>query len=115
LAERLERGESVIFAVVENGRGLGFTQLYPSFSSVSMRPIWVLNDLFVAEEARSRGVGAQLMRVAQDHALRTGAARLVLSTAVTNTTAQTLYERKGWRLDKAFLHYELRVGGECEA
>jgi GNAT superfamily N-acetyltransferase len=109
LAERLERGESVIFAVVENGRGLGFTQLYPSFSSVSMRPIWILNDLFVAEKARRRGVGARLLRVARDHASWTGAVRLALATAVTNTTAQSLYEREGWRLDEAFLHYEYEL------
>src|SRR5262249_48195985 len=80
LAERLARGESVIFAIVDDGRALGFTQLYPSFSSVSMRPIWILNDLFVAEGARRRGVGIQLLRVAREHAMRTGAARLILST-----------------------------------
>src|SRR5262245_59200907 len=109
LTERLGQGESVIFAVVEGGRALGFTQLYPSFSSVSLRPIWILNDLFVAEDARRRGVGARLLRAARDHAVKTGAARLALSTAVTNTVAQALYERDGWRRDTAFLHYEYEL------
>jgi GNAT superfamily N-acetyltransferase len=109
LADRLGRGESVLFAVVEGGRALGFTQLYPSFSSVSMRPIWILNDLFVAGDARRRGVGAGLLRAARDHAARTGAARLILSTAVTNAAAQALYERDGWRRDTAFLHYEYHL------
>jgi ribosomal protein S18 acetylase RimI-like enzyme len=109
LAERLGRGESVILAVVEDGRALGFTQLYPSFSSVSMKPIWILNDLFVADEARRRGVGAVLLQAARDHARRTGAARLTLSTAVTNTPAQALYERDGWRRDTAFWHYEYEL------
>ncbi len=112
LGERLERSESVILAVVENGRALGFTQLYPSFSSVSMKPVWILNDLFVAEDARRRGVGAGLLRAARDHALRTGAVRLALSTAFTNTTAQALYERDGWRRDTAFLHYEYELPRE---
>ena len=114
LAERLGWGESVVYAVVEGGRALGFTQLYPSFSSVSMRPIWILNDLFVAEGARRRGVGARLLRAARDHALKTGAVRLALSTAVTNAAAQALYERDGWRRDTAFLHYEYELpkGGE---
>ena len=114
LAERISRGESVIFAVVEGDRALGFTQLYPSFSSVSMRPIWILNDLYVAEGARRRGVGVRLLRAARDHARQTGAARLALSTAVTNTTAQALYERDGWKRDTAFLHYEYQLpkGGE---
>lgn len=104
LAARLGLGESVVLAVVEGGRALGFTQLYPSFSSVSMRPIWILNDLFVVEGARRRGVGARLLRAARDHALKTGAARLILSTAATNTEGQALYERDGWRRDDEFLH-----------
>ena len=109
LAERLGRGESVILAVAEGGRALGFTQLYPSFSSVSMRPIWILNDLYVAEDARRRGLGVRLLRAAREHALKTGAARLALSTAVTNTTAQALYERDGWRRDDEFFHYEYEL------
>jgi ribosomal protein S18 acetylase RimI-like enzyme len=109
LAERLGRGESVIFAVVEGGRALGFTQLYPSFSSVSMRPIWILNDLYVVEGARRRGVGVQLLRAARDHARQTGAVRLALSTAVTNMKAQALYEWDGWKRDTAFLHYEYEL------
>ncbi|HEX4590474.1 MAG TPA: GNAT family N-acetyltransferase [Gemmataceae bacterium] len=109
LAERLNRGESVIFAAVEDGKGLGFTQLYPSFSSVSINSIWILNDLFVAAEARRRGVGAALLNAARDHARQTGAARLVLSTAIDNAAAQALYERNGWRRDTAFLHYKYEL------
>ena len=109
LAERLGRNQAVILAVVEDGRALGFTQLYPSFSSVSTRPIWILNDLFIADDARRRGVGARLLRAARDHALQTGAARLILSTAGTNTTAQSLYERDGWRRETAFLHYDYEL------
>jgi GNAT superfamily N-acetyltransferase len=115
LAERLGRGESVIFAVVVGGRALGFTQLYPCFSSVSMRPIWVLNDLFVAEGARRRGVGTTLLRAARDLAVKTGAVRLVLSTAVMNAEAQVLYERDGWRRDTTFLHYTHDLAQEGQA
>jgi GNAT superfamily N-acetyltransferase len=112
LSDRLERGESDAFAVMERGHALGFTQLYPSFSSVAMKPLWVLNDLFVAEAARRRGVGARLLLAARDHAVRTGAARLVLATAVGNLPAQALYDRLGWQKDTASVHYkfELAVG-----
>lgn len=112
LAERLQRRESVIFALVEGGVALGFTQLYPSFSSVSMKPLWVLNDLFVAEAARQRGIGTRLLMAARNYAVQTGAARLVLSTAVENRTAQSLYERLGWQRDTAFLHYRFEVGAD---
>lgn len=109
LFERLQRGESVIFALVEGEDALGFTQLYPSFSSVSLKPIWILNDLFVAEKARRRGIGARLLNAAVDHAQRTGAVRLVLSTGVENVTAQALYEQEAWQKDTAFLHYKFEL------
>jgi GNAT superfamily N-acetyltransferase len=112
LNDRLGRGESVILAVFEDGRALGFTQLYPSFSSVSMKPIWILNDLYVVEDARRRGVGARLLLAARDHAQHFGAVRLALSTAVTNTKAQALYERDGWRRDDEFFHYEYNLPKE---
>ena len=109
LSDRLIRGESVIFAVIEDGRALGFTQLYPSFSSVSMRPIWILNDLFVAPEARRRGVGTRLLTAARELAERTGAVRLTLSTAVTNAAAQAAYQRDGWVRDSTFYQYEYHL------
>jgi len=109
LDERLARGESVVFIAedAQSGEPLGFTQLYPTFCSVAARPIWVLYDLFTAAAARRRGVGRLLMNRARDHAASTGAHRIVLSTAHTNTGAQRLYESLGYRLDTAYRVYEL--------
>ena len=84
----------------------GFTQLYPSFSSVSLRRLWILNDLFVAPSARGHGVGAALLARARVWAEETWAKGLVLETAVDNP-AQRLYESMGWRRDEAALHYAL--------
>ena len=62
LTERLQLRESVILlAVTASGEAVGFTQLYPSFSSVSARRIWILNDLYVAEQARGSGAAQALM------------------------------------------------------
>ena len=109
LADRLERRQSTVFLALDGGRAVGFTQLYPSFSSVSAAPIWILNDLYVAPEARGRGVGHALMAAAQGLAAETAAARLTLSTGRTNTTAQRLYEREGYRRDEDFVVYERAV------
>src|SRR5689334_16265599 len=54
--ERLNQAESVIFLALDGEEGVGFTQLFPTFSSVSMRRLWILNDLFVAAAARRRGI-----------------------------------------------------------
>ncbi len=51
IRERISNNQSRIFiALDESGKGLGFIQLYPSYSTVSLKPQWVLNDLYVVEE-----------------------------------------------------------------
>lgn len=102
LQERLALRESVIFVAGDPGPGhaaLGFTQLYPGFSSVMARRLWILNDLFVKEDARGAGVGRALLEAARMHARRTGACRVTLSTAADNLGAQALYEAFGYKLD----------------
>ena len=105
LAERIKRDESVIFLAIVDGAVAGFTQLYPSFSSVSMKRLWVLNDLFVAPTARKAGAGRALLDRAERWARETGAKGLTLSTELTNATAQRLYESAGWTKDDEFVHY----------
>jgi GNAT superfamily N-acetyltransferase len=110
LAERLRRDESVVFLAVETGgEAVGFMQLYPSFSSVSLGRLWILNDLFVDPDVRRGGVGRRLLERARDWAVETQARGLVLSTGVTNKTAQSLYESCGWTRDDEFHRYRLLV------
>ncbi|MCX6598159.1 MAG: GNAT family N-acetyltransferase [Acidobacteria bacterium] len=107
LRDRFEHQQSVIFLAFDGGQAVGFTQLYPSFSSGSMARIFVLNDLFVAPQGRQRGVGSALLLAAAAYGRQAGAARLVLSTETGNTAAQSLYERLGWKRDTAFYAYQL--------
>lgn len=113
LAERLSRDESVIFLALLDQNGsrqpAGFTQLYPLFSSVSLRRVWVLNDLFVAPFARGNGVARALLTRAQEYGIETNAVRLTLRTAVDNTPAQKVYEAMGWRRDQQFYTYTLAL------
>jgi GNAT superfamily N-acetyltransferase len=110
LSERLGREESVIFLAVadRDHEPLGFTQLYPSFSSVSVRRIWILNDLFVRPDVRRGGVGRRLLERARQWAIETDAKGLTLATAVTNGAARALYESCGWQQDE-YEHYVLLV------
>jgi len=107
LRDRFEHAQSVVFIAEEGGRAVGFTQLYPSFSSVSMARTFVLNDLFVAPDRRRKGIGEMLLQSAAEFARNVGAVRLTLSTAVANAAAQALYESAGWRRDEKFYVYNL--------
>lgn len=116
LTERLEENSSVIFLALRTGENderqpCGLTQLYPSFSSVSLKRVWILNDLFVAPEARRLGAGHALLERARTFAAETGAKGLTLSTAIDNYTAQALYEAAGWKRDEEFYAYHLYFQG----
>jgi GNAT superfamily N-acetyltransferase len=104
LSERLANKESIILVATEGDIAVGFTQLYPSFSSVSMKPLYILNDLFVAAEMRGKGVGEALLKAAEEMGRELSWKGMVLETASDNP-AQRLYERMGWTEDKEYKHY----------
>jgi GNAT superfamily N-acetyltransferase len=105
LTERLQNNDSVIYiALDDDANGLGFTQLYPTFSSVSMQQFYILNDLFVRPEMRGKGIGESLLKTAQEFAKLGNYKGLALETAIDNP-AQKLYERLGWKRTTDFYHY----------
>lgn len=109
--QRLELQDSVILLAMNGDQAAGFVQLYPSFSSVSMRCIWILNDLFVHPDARKQGVGRFLLEQAAQFGIDHHALRLELSTEMNNTSAQALYDSLGWVKDDVFYHYSLPLEG----
>ncbi len=110
LAERMQQNESVIFVAILDHIMVGFTQLYPIFSSVSMKRAWLLNDLFVAPEARGSGAADSLLKAAQQMGADTSSRWMVLQTATTNHRAQKVYERNGWKKDHEYFSYYYRIG-----
>ncbi|CAG9933982.1 GNAT family N-acetyltransferase [Candidatus Nitrotoga arctica] len=109
LLARFNHCESVLFIAYEDNIPIGFTQLYPGFSSVSLARIFVLNALFVSEHARRKGVASKLMSAAVELAQTSGAVRVSLSTATTNETAQALYQSVGWKRDEQFFVYHYAI------
>ena len=109
LKDRFENNQSVIFMAVKDGTAIGFTQLYPSFSSGALARIFILNDLFVDPGARLVGAASALLQAAAEYGRRVGALRLVLSTEVTNMPAQSLYEKLAWTRNTEFCTYQLTL------
>lgn len=110
ISERLDKNESVIFFAHDaKGDLLGFTQLYPNFSSVSAKRSWILNDLYVSSAARRLGVARKLMNAAKDFAISTDAKGISLETAPDNVNAQALYESLGYEKSSGFYSYYLSV------
>ncbi len=109
LQERFQNKDSIVFAANDNGEMIGFTQLYPSFSSVSMKRVWILNDLYVEKSYRRKGAAKLLMNAAEEYAKESGAVRVILATQISNTNAQQFYEARGYTKDEEFYHYALRL------
>jgi ribosomal protein S18 acetylase RimI-like enzyme len=108
LLQRFQHQQSVIFiAHDDEGAAIGFTQLYPLFSSLTLARTFVLYDLFVAPSARRSGAARKLLRAAAGYGRAVGAGALELSTATDNVAAQRLYESDGWVRDTAFYVYSL--------
>ena len=109
IAERLQRGESVIFIAEVGGNTIGFTQLFPSFTSVGAGRVFVLNDLYVDIAARRLGAARALLQAATDFARAEGAIRLELETDHGNRSAQALYRHMGWELYEGTLRFRLSM------
>lgn len=107
LRERLAKNESKIFLAMDGENAIGFTQLYPSFSSLSLKPVWILNDLYVGISYRKKGIGKLLLDAAKNFAIKTKSKGLTLTTGIENTTAQSLYEKYGFIRNEHFYEYYL--------
>jgi len=108
LEERLSKNESVVFIAQVEDEYAGFAQVYPCFSSVGMKKIWILNDLFVAADHRQKGIARALINHVIEYSRATGRKKVVLSTAYDNFNAQKLYEKIGFTRED-FYNYEKLV------
>lgn len=115
LEKRLKRDESVIYLALpkdDDNKLMGFCQLYPSFSSLSLKRVWILNDIYVAEDSRRMLVADNLMRQAKKMAKETNAVRLRVSTSSNNDVAMKTYESMGFKEDSEFKNYILPINGD---
>ena len=100
LKNRIKNDESEVFlALTDEGKAVGFTQLYPIFSSTRMKPLWLLNDLYVDPDYRGEGISKLLINRAKDLARTSKAAGISLETEKSNDIGNQLYPRTGFELD----------------
>lgn len=109
MQDRLSSQDSCVIGAYSSGRLVGFTQLYPSFSSVAMSRKWILNDMFVSPEYRKMGAAEKLLDHATKVARESHAVSMVLATKQDNTIAQSVYEANGWSREQEFVYYNFSV------
>jgi ribosomal protein S18 acetylase RimI-like enzyme len=107
LRERINNGDSVIFvAKSTDGLLMGFVQLYPLLSSIRMKRLWLLNDLYVNPKFRGLKISVMLLDSAKQLVKETHAAGILLETAKSNTIGNKLYLKTNFVLDTDHNYYE---------
>lgn len=109
LTQRLQNNQSVIYLAFDGDKAVGFTQLYPIFSSVSLKNAWLLNDMYVSESHRGQHISTLLLEAAKELGRQTNSAWLMLQTATTNHIAQKAYESNGWQKDEEYYVYNFSL------
>lgn len=100
LEQRMSKSESIIYiAMDDQNKLMGFTQLYPSFSSTRLNSIWILNDLYVDQEHRGKGISKALISRAKELVIETKSQALLLETEKDNSIANQLYIATGFQLE----------------
>lgn len=106
LTDRITKGESIIFgAFNEDDKMVGFTQVYPLFSSTRMGRLWLLNDLFVAPASRGQGISLLLIDRAKSLSMETDAVGVLLETEKSNHIGNQLYPRADFHLEADSNYY----------
>lgn len=106
LTERLQNKDSEIFVAENDGKLVGFLQLYPLFSSTRMKRYWLLNDLFVNENFCGKGFSKQLIFEAQEMAKTSDACGILLETGKSNDIGNQLYPSCGFEIYDEVNFYE---------
>lgn len=100
LQARFHNQESVMFLAYEirDGQrvGIGFSQLYPTFSSVALRKLWVLHDLYVEESYRKQGIAKMLINKCKDLVIENSPIGIVIESRISNQSAQHLFDAVGF-------------------
>ena len=93
----------------DDGTASGFATIFWTWSTLSAAKLGVMNDLFVAEDARGGGISDALIAACVEHCRQHRATELAWQTARTNLRAQAVYERVGAKRDDRWLDYSLSV------
>ena len=95
---RIVQNDALIFVACDHDKVIGFALNYWQFSSVSMNQFLILNDLYVMEEYRNRGIGKILIDAIKEICLEKNFKGIQLETGKNNEPGNHLYPKEGFKL-----------------
>ena len=112
LRQMLQQEASTILLSYEGEELTGFVQLYPSYSSIGLAPIWVLNDFYIFGGTGRKQTAEGLLNAAKELCQNTGAIRIEVTTRKENHRLHKLYRDFGFEKDFKYDYYFLRVNDQ---
>jgi len=103
-----ERDGVQLIARNDDGQAVGFATIYWSWATTIASRIGVMNDLFVAAEARGTGAAEDLIHACVEECRKHDAVELTWQTAPDNERAQRVYDRIGGKRSQ-WVDYSLNV------
>jgi len=102
---------STIFIAIDDSTDtiMGFVNLYPSYSTLALKRLWILNDLGVSTRFRGQGIAKALIEKVISFAKSTDSVRIELKTNITNDKAQSLYKDLGFEVDRDNIYYRVPI------
>lgn len=93
-------GGTICLVAERDGRLVGFAILNPYFPGPNLTHGLFLKELYVSGEARSSGIGEQLIEAIRALARERGDTRVIWTTGEGNSGSQRFYDRLGMRREK---------------
>jgi ribosomal protein S18 acetylase RimI-like enzyme len=109
LHDRIKNKDSIILLSIEKNKVVGFAQLYFSYSSLGLGKSVILNDLFVLPEFRRKKIAWNLIDKSIQVARDFRAINISISTEISNTSAQDLYKKFGFKKDNDFFYFNFKI------
>jgi GNAT superfamily N-acetyltransferase len=106
IEDPVREGVQLIARRADDGAALGFATVFWTWQTLGAARAAVMNDLFVAPDARGTGLADALIAACAERAREHGAASLVWETALDNKRARKVYDRVGGQPSR-WLSYEL--------
>ena len=100
-----------LFVAEDEGKIVGYALYFYSYSSFLAKPVLYLEDLFVLEKNRKKGLGFALFRRCAEEAIKEGCGRMEWAVLDWNENAISFYERLGAKRLDEWQYYRLAEDG----
>lgn len=108
LTRVLTQQQGALLVAEPTGQLAGFALLYLTYETRAMKPLTILNDLFVAAPFRQQGLARALTAASGDWAKAQGCEEMIWQTRTTNLGAQHLYDQVATK-EAGWIHYTQRL------